>query len=223
MNQRTTFGRSSRRAGIPVWVLAAALSFPAAGHPSSMIGPADMAAMMRAMLVMGKMWNSMFGNGSRDLSGSLFGGSLPMDDLGSYPMSAGSWASMLGLADPMSFWGGGAGTSPPGMTQWWGGAPGGNVSPYLPGRQGSGIPLHALEGTWAGANRSLLMVQRNRFMLYLGDRLTGIGTLALSREKLIVRDAISGQSRAYRIALRANGMKWIDRSGRAQVFRRVTR
>jgi len=149
-----------------------------------------------------------------------------MDGFGSYGLPAGSWASMMGITDPMSFWGAGAGITPPAMKPWPGAFPGvpGTTGPYGgPRYSGRGVTLRALQGTWAGANGTLLMVEGSRFMLYLDEQLAGIGTLRIARQSLFVQDAVSRQSRTYRLALRGNLMIWTERGGRTQAFRLIAR
>lgn len=191
--------------------------------------------MMRAMLVMGKMWNSMFGDGAWDFATSMMGGSSPIDGLGSFPMSGGSFGSMMGMTDPMSFWSSGMGGTSSSMMPWQGAIPGMSGAsipfgmPWAPGAGhapwggGGGATPRGLQGTWIGVNDTLLMIEKNRFMLYVGEQLAGIGTLKLNGQTLMVRDAISRQGRAYRLSLRGGMMTWTERGGRTQRFRRVTR
>ncbi|MCG6870461.1 MAG: hypothetical protein LJE91_17520 [Gammaproteobacteria bacterium] len=133
---------------------------------------------------------------------------------------------MMGITDPMSFWGAGAGFTPPANTPWPGAFSGmpGTTGPYGGPRYGGrGVTLRALQGTWAGANGTLLMVDGKRFMLYLDEQLAGIGTLRIVRQSLFVQDAVSRQSRTYGLALRDNLMIWTERGGRTQAFRRIAR
>jgi hypothetical protein len=112
------------------------------------------------------------------------------------------------------------------MTPWPGAFPAmpGTMGPYGGPRYGCrGITLRALQGAWAGANGALLMIDGNRFMLYLDEELAGIGTLRITRQSLLVQDAVSRQSRTYRLTLRGNLMIWAERGGRTKSFRRIAR
>lgn len=137
-------------------LLALLLSGAGPARPSSVLTPDDIAVMMRAMLVMTKLWNAAQGVDTGDYSYGNYGGS-----------GAGGWPQALSYATP---WTGGNTASVPGMAMWPymasmmglgsaamssyfpGAANGSNSNPWL-SLPGNFLSPWSAGSTWPGARR----------------------------------------------------------------------
>jgi hypothetical protein len=201
-------GEGLRRARIGLFAALTGLAAPA---PGATLSPTDMATLMQAMAVMGRLWNQvMGGTGSGfDWSAVLGGSTLPHGAWSNPP----AWPGAA-----MQPW---TGTGMP-----WSGTPGGAVSQApRPGTRGAaGTPppgTGSLDGLWMAPNGVVLWIQGERFILMRSGQALSLGTLRFQGGRLTLRDGRTGIARQYAATLDATGLTLRDALGRTVTYRRT--
>ena len=181
---------------------------------SGTLTPADMEAMMRTMVAMIRMWNTLQGGGSSDLSWGGWpdvawgGGGFPYAS--SLPWSRGMPGGMTPWAMPPGGWPGGP---------WGGGAPRGTgVPPGTP--YASPVSPARLRGLWRGEDGTWLYFERDLFALRTPAGNETLGRFALAPGVLVLR-GVTGSNRRLALRLTDGYMELGGEGGQSQRFLRV--
>lgn len=185
---------------------------PASRALGSALGPDDVAAMVRALLSMVRIWNAMHGATYWDAPGTWRSAPPPyIPHIPPQPSASWGWHGL----PAQGAWGG---------TGYPAAAPGQRLARHQAMARAAARHwqiVSDLTGTWQGASGDVLVIRGHRFRIHNGEGLYRDGTFQVVGNRLVTYVPTSGITRRYQFAHLGDRLALQDSEGRVLHFKKV--